>query len=207
MGVPQVKGLFLSGGQSQRMGTDKGLIRYADRTSEIERWKAIFDALALPFFWSQRPGQYPLELFPHMTRLVDQTPGSGPLGALISAHRLAPQDAWLVLACDWPLLGEEDIRYLLEKRNPQLDVTSYVHEGHRQPLCSLYEPRFLEHAARAWESGERSLARLLQAANAGELSALDDGRFLNVNDPILRLQVEEQIRMLPSPRHPHQNGH
>jgi molybdopterin-guanine dinucleotide biosynthesis protein A len=207
MSVPPVKGLLLSGGQSRRMGTDKGLLCYANGTSEVERWEAIFDALAVPFFWSQRPGQYPYDLFPHITRIVDQNPGSGPLGALMSAYRLHPGNAWLVLACDWPLLGLEDIRYLLEQRHPERTVTSYVHEGRRQPLCSLYEPEFLQQAALDWEAGQQSLSHLLQAADAWELSVFDAKRFLNVNDPTMRQQVEEEIRKVPSPVHPNQNDH
>ncbi len=207
MDVPKVKGLLLSGGQSQRMGSDKGLLCYAGGTSEIERWKAIFDSLAVPFFWSQRPGQYPLDLFPHIPRIVDQNPGAGPLGAVISAHLEAPHHAWLVLACDWPLLGKDDLNHLLKQRRPEFTATCYVHQGQRQPLCSLYEPRFLETAARAWVMGERSLARILQASETWELSALDAQRFVNVNDPVMRRTVEEQIRTLPFPHHSHQSDH
>lgn len=149
MSQPQVQGLFLSGGQSSRMGTDKALLAYASGVPEILRWKAIFDELAVPFLWSQRPLQYPDELLPQILRLVDQNPASGPLGALLSAHQKAPDAAWLVLACDWPLLGASDLQHLLWQRRPERAATTYVHEGIRQPLFSLYEPHFMQAAAKA----------------------------------------------------------
>jgi molybdopterin-guanine dinucleotide biosynthesis protein A len=189
------------------MGMDKGLLCYRGQTSEIERWQAHFETLDLPFYWSQRPEQYPADLFPHITRLMDQSPGSGPLGALISAHRSRPQHAWLVLACDWPLLGLEDLRYLLEQRHPESDATCYVHEGRRQPLCCLYEPKFLQKAEIAWNRGEQSLQRLLQAAVVWEVQVGDETTFLNVNDPIMRQEVETRIRTAPSPHRPHRSAH
>jgi molybdopterin-guanine dinucleotide biosynthesis protein A len=205
--MPRVKGLFLSGGQSLRMGTDKGLLRYRDDQSETERWKGIFDRLGLPFYWSQRPGQYPMELFPGITRLIDQSPGSGPLGAVVSAWHEDPEAAWLVLACDWPLLECEDMQHLLKERRPDRMATVYVQEGRRQPLLCLYEPHFLQTAVEAWSAGQQSLDRLLHAADVWELPVLDEGRFLNVNDSAMRKQVEGRIRTVLSRDHPHQNAH
>jgi molybdopterin-guanine dinucleotide biosynthesis protein A len=194
MNQPRVQGLFLSGGQSSRMGTDKALLEYDAGVPELLRWKAIFDSLAVPFYWSQRPQQYPDDVLPHILRIVDQNPASGPLGALLSAHHHDPDAAWLVLACDWPLLGATDLQHLLEHRHPERAATSYVHEGFRQPLLSLYEPRFLRTAAKAWEEGQQSLQRLLQASDAWEVAARDPKKFLNVNDPLQRERALLQIK-------------
>ncbi|WP_141735825.1 molybdenum cofactor guanylyltransferase [Oligoflexus tunisiensis] len=194
MNTPQVKGLFLSGGQSQRMGQDKSLLCYRGHETEIERWKRHFDELGLPFHWSQRPHQYPATLFPSITRLIDQNPGAGPLGALITAHQHDPEAAWLVLACDWPLLEGTDVARLLQARHPDFPVTVAMHQDRRQPLFALYEPVFLAQAAVAWQAGEQSLNRLLQAAVAWEVSGWEAERFLNANDPDARAQVEAWVR-------------
>lgn len=207
MRAPQVKGLFLSGGQSQRMGTDKALLSYDGRQTEIERWKNIFDGLGLPLYWSQRPGQYTEGLFPSLPRLVDQNPGAGPLAALMSAHQQAPESAWLVLACDWPLLRSADILHLLQNRRPEMPVTTYVYQGRREPLCSLYEPAFLQDAEQAWQAGQQSLYRLLEASAAWEVCPLNAARFINANDPAARQQSEETVRKRSSRSHPHQSDH
>lgn len=193
MNQPRVQGLFLSGGQSSRMGTDKALLEYESGVPEVVRWKTVFDKLAVPFYWSQRPGQYAADVLPDIMRIVDQNPASGPLGALLSAYHYDREAAWLVLACDWPLLGASDLRYLLDQRQPERAATSYVHEGRRQPLFSIYEPRFLQAAAKAWEGGQQSLQRLLQASDAWEVVPRDPEGFLNVNDP---LQREQALRLI-----------
>jgi molybdopterin-guanine dinucleotide biosynthesis protein A len=205
MRTPQVKGLFLSGGQSQRMGQDKGLLCYRGHETEIERWKRNFDALGLPFHWSQRPHQYPSTLFPAIERLIDQTPGAGPLGALITAHQHESKAAWLVLACDWPLLDAQDVARLLQERRPDFPVTVAVHDDHRQPLFALYEPLFLARAMEAWQTGEQSLNRLLKASEAWEVAGWDTERFLNANDPDARGQVEAWVRRQTSQSRPHQS--
>lgn len=207
MSAPSVKGLFLSGGQSQRMGVDKALLRYRASQTEVERWKNIFEELGLPFFWSQRSGQYPLDLYPHIPRLMDETPGFGPLGALVSAHRLDPASAWLVLACDWPLLEAADLVHLLQNRRPDLQATAYIQKDRLQPLCCLYEPGFLHEAAAAWQVGQQSLNRLLESAATAKLEGLDTHRFLNANDPKARDEAHAAVRREESRNHPHRNGH
>ncbi|HET9239788.1 MAG TPA: NTP transferase domain-containing protein [Oligoflexus sp.] len=207
MNQPRVQGLFLSGGQSSRMGTDKALLEYAAGSPEVLRWKASFDSLSLPFYWSQRPGQYPDGFLPQIMRVMDQNPASGPLGALLSAHHQDPDAAWLVLACDWPLLGASDIQHLLKQRHPERAATTYLHEGFRQPLFSVYEPGFLRTAAEAWDRGQQSLYRLLHASDAWEVAVLDAGKFLNANDPDQRAQVLTQIRTGLSPHHFRQSDH
>jgi molybdopterin-guanine dinucleotide biosynthesis protein A len=194
MNQPRVQGLFLSGGQSSRMGTDKALLEYDAGVPELVRWKAIFDELAVPFYWSQRPRQYPDDVLPHIIRIVDKNPASGPLGALLSAYQYDPEAAWLVLACDWPLLGVSDLQHLLEHRHPERAATSYVHEGFRQPLFSIYEPRFLQTAAKAWEGDQRSLQRLLLASDAWDVAVRNPEKFLNANDPVQMEQALTRIR-------------
>lgn len=190
---PRVHGLFLSGGQSSRMGMDKALLDYGAGVPEVVRWKTVFDQLAVPFHWSQRPGQYAADVLPDIVRILDQNPASGPLGALLSAYHHDPEAAWLVLACDWPLLGASDLQHLLSERQPERAATTYVHEGRRQPLFTIYEPRFLRAAAEAWEGGQQSLQRLLQASDAWDVAPRDAAGFLNVNDP---LQREQALRLI-----------
>ncbi|MDQ3233152.1 MAG: hypothetical protein M3Q07_15145, partial [Pseudobdellovibrionaceae bacterium] len=118
----------------------------------------------------------------------------------------APTSAWLVLACDWPLLGFEDMQHLLQNRRSDLSATSYLHQGRREPLCSLYEPDFLRAAEASWQAGESSLNRLLQAATAWEIPALDAERWVNANDETARQHVEVRVRQATSQNLPHQNA-
>lgn len=199
MRASAVKGLFLSGGQSQRMGADKAFLQYHGGP-EILRWKALFDDLELPFYWSQRPGQYSSDQFPDILRLEDDSPGAGPLAALLGAHRRYPEAAWLVLACDWPLLDSSTLRQLLAARDPASRATVFENAGHYEPLCAIYEPKFMQEALAV---GETSLYRLLQRGPVRTLVPTDAQVFLNVNDGTLRDAV---IRQISSQNPAHRNG-
>ncbi len=190
--IPEINGLFLSGGMSQRMGLDKALLDYAG-VSELCRWKAVLDDLGLPFYWSQRPGQYPPAMLPEIERVLDQVPGQGPMAALLSAFERDPCRGWLVLACDWPLLGAEDLVSLLQAREPEAWATAFITEGRFEPLCTLYEPKFYLPAKSAFEQGQRSLSRLLLDLRVKPVTPRASSLFLNANDPTSRAQAKQKI--------------
>lgn len=100
-------GVILCGGQSTRMGTDKGLIPCPEGI-----WaRAAFNkmaALHLPVVVSINPSQYGeySHFFSAAELITDDQSLSlaGPLLALLSVHRHIPAEDLLVLACDMPMI-------------------------------------------------------------------------------------------------------
>ena len=71
--------------------------------------------------------------------------------------RAIPDAAWLVLACDLPLLDQQTLGHLLRSRRRERQATAYrsSHDGLPEPLCAIYEPSSRE-AIRAYvASGTR----------------------------------------------------
>jgi molybdopterin-guanine dinucleotide biosynthesis protein A len=136
-----VYGLVLTGGSSSRMKTDKAFLQYHEKPQSEHLYE-----LLLPFcqrvFYSTREEQ---EKFSgeNQNRITDKFIGIGPTGGILSAMTTYPEAAWLVLACDLPYLETEDIRCLLEKRNPFKHATAYKSstEDFPEPLCTVYEPK------------------------------------------------------------------
>ncbi|NJN80809.1 MAG: NTP transferase domain-containing protein, partial [Anaerolineales bacterium] len=79
------------------------------------------------------------------TVIIDTFLELGPYGAILSAFREDPNAAWLVLACDLPLLDVETLQFLIENRNASLTATSFKSpeskEGFPEPLIAIWEPR------------------------------------------------------------------
>jgi molybdopterin-guanine dinucleotide biosynthesis protein A len=75
--------------------------------------------------------------------LADSFLELGPYGAMLSAFRVNPNVAWLVLACDLPLIDEATIEHLIASRDPQRTATAFrnVHDGFPEPLITIWEPR------------------------------------------------------------------
>ena len=116
LNVPPLNGLVLAGGKSQRMGEDKGLIDYHGMPQRDYIYR-LLSQVTEKTFMSIRPDQKE-EFGEEVNVIPDSITGLGPFGALISAFREDPNHAWLVVACDLPMLDRQSIGQLIEGRNP-----------------------------------------------------------------------------------------
>lgn len=139
--VPRLNGLVLAGGKSVRMGKAKDLLHWHGKE---QRYFAA-DLLA-PFcdevFISCRQDQ--LEHFdPNYNALTDTFLNMGPFGGILSALRAQRDKAWLVVACDLPLLDKKSLEFLLQSRNPEKVATTYESpfDGLPEPLITIWEPK------------------------------------------------------------------
>ena len=179
-----VYGLVLAGGRSTRMQRDKALLEYAG-SSQLERAVGLITPLVGRIFVSVRPDQTGDPLRARFAQIVDSGEVSGPIAGILAAQSRHPDVAWLVLACDLPLLDQETVRHLLRSRRPEKQATAYrsSHDGLPEPLCAIYEPSSRE-ALRAHVAGGRDCPRkFLINADTALLDQPDPGALDNVNTP------------------------
>ncbi len=136
-----VFGGILVGGRSERMGRPKQLLEVSGRT--FTEWVAgsldgHVEAIALI-----GSGQVPAS-HRDVPRLPD-TPGlQGPIAGLVAALRWHRHAAWLIVACDQPLVRSEAVAWLLERRAPgRWAVMPRPSGGAVEPFLALYEPQAL----------------------------------------------------------------
>ncbi|WES98505.1 NTP transferase domain-containing protein [Chryseobacterium arthrosphaerae] len=139
--IPPVNGLVLAGGKSVRMGKAKDLFHWHGKE---QRYFAA--DLVAPFceevFISCRQDQ--LENFdPGYKALTDTFLNMGPFGGILSALRSRRDTAWLVVACDLPLLDPKSLEFLLRSRDPEKAATTYESpfDGLPEPLITIWEPK------------------------------------------------------------------
>ena len=139
--IPSLNGLVLAGGKSRRMGTPKDLLNWHGKE---QRYFAA-DLLA-PFceevFISCRQDQ--LEDFnPDYHALTDTFLNMGPFGGILSALRSQRDKAWLVVACDLPLLDKKSLEFLISSRDSTKAATTYESpfDGLPEPLITIWEPK------------------------------------------------------------------
>ena len=135
-------GLVLAGGRSSRMGRDKAALRYEGQT-QLERTMALLGAHVGRAYVSVRPDQKADALRARFAQIEDRASDIGPMAGLLAAQAAHPEAAWLVLACDLPLLDEPTLRRLIGARASTALATAYrsSHDGLPEPLCAIYEPR------------------------------------------------------------------
>lgn len=140
--VPRLQALVLAGGQSTRMGTDKSKLVYQDGKTEVQRLADLCHGLHLPVSISVRQAA-PQAQQQGCPLIPDRFMGMGPMGAICSAFLTAPDTAWLVLACDLPLLDARVIEKLVANRAPSRAATAIRGPESKwpEPLVAIYEPR------------------------------------------------------------------
>lgn len=183
-GSPPLFGLVLAGGRSTRMQRDKAALEYAGR-SQLERAVELLTPLVERVFVSVRPDQTADPLRARFAQIVDAGEAKGPIAGIIAAQSRHPDAAWLVLACDLPLLDRETLAHLLRSRQPQRQATAYrsSHDGLPEPLCAIYEPASRE-AIRAYVADGRDCPRkFLINADTALLTQPEPAALDNVNTP------------------------
>jgi molybdopterin-guanine dinucleotide biosynthesis protein A len=183
-GAAPLYGLVLAGGRSSRMQRDKAALDYAGRT-QLERAVELITPLVERVFVSVRPDQAGDPLRARFAQIVDSEEVSGPIAGIIAAQSRHPDAAWLVLACDLPLLDLKTLTHLLRSRRPERQATAYrsSHDGLPEPLCAIYEPSsgaaLRAHVAR----GRDCPRKFLIEADTALLDQPDPGALDNVNTP------------------------
>ncbi len=142
-------------------------------------------------FISARPGQlpgaaqFPNSPIPQFPILEDSFLGLGPFGAILSAFREKPGAAWLVVACDLPLLDRATIDFLIENRRPDCVATAFRNpeNGMPEPLITIWEPMAYAVLLSFLAQGYACPRKVLMNSNCHLLDAPDPAALTNVNTP------------------------
>ena len=141
-------GVVLCGGQSTRMGSDKGLQKLNNKTWVQTAFNKI-NSFRLPVVISVNKEQFKeySSIFPVENLITDDDllQIRGPLSGVLSVHFKYPDEDLLILACDMPLLETELLHELLALYNQYLsyDAFIYTNDGEPEPLCGIYKAKAL----------------------------------------------------------------
>jgi len=181
--IPEVNGLVLAGGLSLRMGQDKGGIAWHGKPQR-EYMADVLQTLCGEVFISCRPGQEQA-LESAYQILPDTFSELGPFGAILSAFRFQPNAAWLVVACDLPLLDRDTLEFLLQNRQPRRIATAFEspHDQLPEPLITVWEPKSYAVLLSFLAQGVSCPRKVLIHTDTLILPAPNQSALANVNTP------------------------
>ncbi len=181
-------GVVLCGGESKRMGSDKGLLS-AGAELWAERAALKLSKLGIPVVLSVNAQQ--LEpygrVFSAHQLIVDAVEISGPLRGLLSVHKAHPQHDLQVLACD---MVDMDITTLATLKQTYATETAffdyYVYQKDQfiEPLCAIYPARTLQSLLTMLILGtlpSYSLQQLITGSNRLSIPVKNREKFANYN--------------------------
>ena len=194
--VAKIFGLVLAGGKSRRMGKDKGRIAYHGIPQREYLYRLLEDVCDKTFM-SIRNEQV-AEIPSTFNTIVDEDIFKGPFNGILSAHIQYPDVAWLVLACDLPLINKKSLQDLVAARKSRAYATAYSLRGNPlpEPLAAIWEPKGLKAAVSYMESGTNgSCPRKFLINNDTQLVYPENEHILiNANS---ELEYREALTKLP----------
>lgn len=193
---PVLNGLVLAGGKSIRMGKPKDKIDWHGK----EQRYYLADLLAPlcdKVYISCRRDQS-LDFDPSYLFLSDSFFDIGPLAGVLSAFRTNPVTAWIVIACDLPLLDTYSLELLIKSRNSDKMATAYQNPTDHlpEPLITIWEPKSYPILNGCLAKGDTSLRRALISNDTLIIKPLKPEILLNVNTPDELLKASEILKKL-----------
>jgi len=180
---PVLNGLVLAGGKSERMGFDKGAVSWFGK--EQRYYMAdILKPLCSEVFISCREDQR--QQIPVTYNILPDTfTGLGPYGAILSAFRSQPDSAWLVIACDLPLLNTDTIEYLIGRRDTSKIATAFnsPYDEFPEPLITIWEPKSYPILLAFLSQGYSCPRKVLINSDVKLINAQNPDTLTNVNTP------------------------
>jgi molybdopterin-guanine dinucleotide biosynthesis protein A len=141
------------------MGKDKGTIPYHGMPQR-EYLYHLLSRVCQETYVSIRADQQS-DFSESMETIVDDDTYKGPFNGLLSAHKKFPKVAWLVLACDLPLIDLAALQELIAARDPNVLATAFAQKEDPlpEPLCAIWEPAGLEKSITYLEDGNGTCPR------------------------------------------------
>jgi len=149
-----VRGVVLAGGESSRMGREKALMKYNDRTLIEYSLESISGIEGKPLIISnnREVGNFleGIEVIP------DFLLGRGPLGGIYTALEHTKDDI-VIVACDTPLLKKETVERLVTEWG-NADISVYMNEGKIYPFPGIYSISLIKSVEKRLEGAGRELS-------------------------------------------------
>lgn len=193
--IPVLKGLVLAGGKSIRMGTPKEYIPWHGKAQHFFAADLLAEFCS-EIFISCRERVIEKEN-PEYQYLSDTFLNLGPLGGILTALRADRSAAWLVVACDLPLLDKNTVEQLVRERDAEYIATTFrsPFDGLPEPLITIWEPKsfalLLENLGKDITCPRKTLinssTKIIEAQNPEVL--------MNVNTPEEAKIAEEKINL------------
>jgi len=138
-----VDAFILIGGRSSRLGRDKAIAEVGGKTLAQRAFQTTTEALpnSRVTFVGANEVQFGIDAIAAGGPFIfDLVPNRGPLGGLHASLAYA-QTPWIfVLACDYPFITSELIRFLAGNVSDALGaVIPEQDDGRLQPLCAFYK--------------------------------------------------------------------
>lgn len=178
-----ISAYILAGGQSKRMGEDKGMISLHDKpivSYIIEEIKKITDDITI-ITANEKYRQFNLKT------VEDIYQDRGPAGGIDTALQDAKNDLVFITSCDMPFVNEKSVSILMEQCTGR-EITLVKNENYIEPMFAVYAKKCKDNWRELLLNGTLKLSDYFSHfdtnfVNADEFLNSNPYLFLNINTP------------------------
>ncbi|RFZ95764.1 molybdenum cofactor guanylyltransferase [Mucilaginibacter conchicola] len=175
------------------MGEDKSLINWHGKEQRYHM-ADMLEEFCDEVFISCRDDEQQDGVDKGYNTLRDTFIGLGPMGGILSALREQPDAAWLVVACDLPLVDRTVIQTLTDNRNTNAIATAFKsdYKDLPEPVITIYEPESYDILLQFLSEGITCPRKVLINSNVHLLTNPGNDALANANTP----EEAERIRAI-----------
>jgi len=182
--MKNITGVVLAGGKSQRMKTDKALIKFNDKTlleNQLDLLKPIFSSV----FISANTDNYS---FTNVSIIKDEQIDLGPIGGILSILKSVETDYVFVISVDIPMITPELIKNIISEKENH-DIVLPVFNGKYEPTCAVYNKNCITIIEKQILAKDYRLTNFIEKSNTKFIEINEDSSFykkdlfVNLNKP------------------------
>jgi molybdopterin-guanine dinucleotide biosynthesis protein A len=170
--------IVLAGGRSRRMNREKSLLPVGGKTlieTIVAQIRPFFEPILIS---AADKGPF---AFLNLPVIEDETPGQGPLPAILTALRASPHAGNFILACDIPVIDIPFMQMILARSRRFEIVVPRYGDGKTEPLFAAYDRSVIPAIEKQLAAGERRISSLFWTCRT-EFVAMDGQKwFRNLN--------------------------
>jgi molybdopterin-guanine dinucleotide biosynthesis protein A len=140
-------GTVVCGGQSRRMGVDKGLLMSGTKTwAQIAKEKLVSLDISVVLSINEKQVEKYQSIFRSDELVIDAADldVAGPLLGILSVHNSFPDEDLVIMACDMLCMETLVLKELLRnEENNKYEAIVFVNNNMVEPLCAIYSARGL----------------------------------------------------------------
>ena len=180
----------MCGGESRRMGKDKGLLE-VHNIPWARIISDIFETLEIPYLVSINASQVESysKIFDKQALIEDgEISVKGPLKGLLTIYKTQPTQDLLLIACDMKDMDAGTVKNLIDiyASNKAYDFFAYQLQDSLEPFCAIYTSNGLNGIYREAIGGTLrsfSLKKILENGNIKIIPVSKESSFNNYNTP------------------------
>jgi molybdenum cofactor guanylyltransferase len=185
-------GFLQAGGGSTRFGTDKALVTFGGKTM-LQRTGEVLSGVCEDMHIVAPAAKYSNEVWPVV---VDQWPGEGPLGGILSAlatiqDSVYAKDWALIVSCDMPFLTQKFLAFLRDcALQSSAQVVAPRSSVGLEPLCACWRADAAAAIRTSFDAGTRKVTEAMKRLPMEVLDERvwkrfdsDNRLFWNMNTP------------------------